>query len=163
MDDLLATLSSALVTGALRRDPAKRQSWPGSRSPAVCRGDPLAPLCADRARGGRLMTAWHRLLRRALRRQGGFFPELETWISGLAAVERARSYDAGSAGAVIAELDAQVSYLSYRHFVYRAATLGCRGSPPSTSCLLSHHALSNVPAVALIVDPPRPLGLRASP
>ena len=44
------------------------------------------------------MTAWHRLLRTALRRQGGFSPELETWISGLAAVERARSYDAGSAG-----------------------------------------------------------------
>ena len=26
------------------------------------------------------MTAWHRLLRTALRRQGGFSPELETWI-----------------------------------------------------------------------------------
>ena len=163
MDDLLATLCSALVTRA--RAATRLNGNHGrvrARRPRAG-GDPLAPPCADRARGGRLMTAWHRLLRRALRRQGGFFPELETWISGLAAVERARSYDAGSAGAVIAELDAQVSYLSYRHFVYRAATLGCRGSPPSTSCLLSHHALSNVPAVALIVDPPRPLGLRASP
>ena len=52
------------------------------------------------------MTVRHRLLRTALGRRGGFSPELETWISGLAADERARSRDSASAGAVIAELEA---------------------------------------------------------
>jgi hypothetical protein len=51
------------------------------------------------------MTGRHRLLPTALRRQGGLSPELETWISGLAAVERARPHDGGSAASVIAELE----------------------------------------------------------
>ena len=51
------------------------------------------------------MTARYRLLQTALRRQSGFSPELETWISSLAAVERARPHDGGSAGPVIAELE----------------------------------------------------------
>ena len=41
------------------------------------------------------------------RASGWFLPQLETWISGLAADERARSRcDSASAGAVIAELEA---------------------------------------------------------
>jgi len=51
------------------------------------------------------MTGRHRLLPTALRRQGGLSPELETWISGLARIERARPRHSGSAGPVIAELD----------------------------------------------------------
>jgi hypothetical protein len=51
------------------------------------------------------MTGRHRLLPTALRRQGGLSPELETWISGLAAAEGTRSPDSGSAGPVIAELE----------------------------------------------------------
>jgi hypothetical protein len=51
------------------------------------------------------MTGRHRLLPTALRRQGGLSPELETWISGLAAAEGTRSRDSGSAGPVIAELE----------------------------------------------------------
>jgi hypothetical protein len=51
------------------------------------------------------MTARHRVRRTALWRQGGLSPELKTWISGLAAIERARPRHRGSAGPVMAELD----------------------------------------------------------
>jgi hypothetical protein len=65
----------------------------------------VAQACVDQKHSGRLMAARHRLLRTALRHQGGFSPELETWISCIAAVERARSRDVGSADSVIAELE----------------------------------------------------------